>query len=84
MEMLSHKREMLLYKHLELCLCVQPAVLQALHMMALQGKRCEAAAVMKEPLSHLEQNLRKSSTQFLTSVSLIPTHTQDVPCYYHL
>ncbi|KAA0712656.1 Methionine--tRNA ligase, cytoplasmic [Triplophysa tibetana] len=46
---------------------LQPAVLQALHMMALQGKRSEAAAVMKEPLSHLEQNLRKTSTQFLTS-----------------
>ncbi|RXN29505.1 methionine--tRNA cytoplasmic isoform X1 [Labeo rohita] len=42
-----------------------PAVLQSLHMVALQGKRAEAAAVMKEPLNWLEQNLSKKNTPFL-------------------
>ncbi|XP_050968662.1 methionine--tRNA ligase, cytoplasmic isoform X2 [Labeo rohita] len=44
---------------------LQPAVLQSLHMVALQGKRAEAAAVMKEPLNWLEQNLSKKNTPFL-------------------
>lgn len=46
---------------------LQPAVLQSLHMVALQGKRVEAAAVMKEPLNWLEQSLSKRSTAFLTA-----------------
>ncbi|XP_077053752.1 methionine--tRNA ligase, cytoplasmic-like isoform X2 [Siphateles boraxobius] len=46
---------------------LQPAVLQSLHMVALQGKRVEAAVVMKEPLNWLEQSLSKRSTAFLTA-----------------
>ncbi|XP_065128536.1 methionine--tRNA ligase, cytoplasmic isoform X1 [Paramisgurnus dabryanus] len=46
---------------------LQPAVLQALHMMSLQGKQREAAAVIKETLGYLEQRLSKASTPFLTS-----------------
>uniref|UniRef100_A0A8C1EG80 Methionyl-tRNA synthetase n=1 Tax=Cyprinus carpio carpio TaxID=630221 RepID=A0A8C1EG80_CYPCA len=51
---------------------LQPAVLQSLHMVALQGKRVEAAAVMKEPLKWLEQSLSKKPSSFLTAVS--PVH----------
>uniref|UniRef100_A0A671PFW5 Methionine--tRNA ligase, cytoplasmic n=1 Tax=Sinocyclocheilus anshuiensis TaxID=1608454 RepID=A0A671PFW5_9TELE len=51
---------------------LQPAVLQSLHMVALQGKHVEAAAVMKEPLNWLEQSLSKKNTPFLTAVS--PVH----------
>ncbi|XP_048054649.1 methionine--tRNA ligase, cytoplasmic isoform X1 [Megalobrama amblycephala] len=43
---------------------LQPAVLQSLHMVALQGKRVEAAAVMKEHLNWLEQSLSKRNTAF--------------------
>lgn len=46
---------------------LQPAVLQSLHMVALQGKRVEAAAVVKDPLNWLEQSLSKRSTAFLTA-----------------
>ncbi|XP_067314814.1 methionine--tRNA ligase, cytoplasmic isoform X2 [Pseudorasbora parva] len=46
---------------------LQPAVLQSLHMVALQGKGVEAAAVMKDPLNWLEQSLSKRSTAFLTA-----------------
>nr|XP_055070067.1 methionine--tRNA ligase, cytoplasmic isoform X2 [Misgurnus anguillicaudatus] len=46
---------------------LQPAVLQALHMVSLQGKQSEAASVIKEPLGYLEQRLSKTSTPFLTS-----------------
>ncbi|XP_051562038.1 methionine--tRNA ligase, cytoplasmic-like isoform X1 [Myxocyprinus asiaticus] len=46
---------------------LQPAVSQALHMVALQGKSAEAAAVMKGPLNYLEQCLSKRSTPFLTA-----------------
>uniref|UniRef100_A0A673GYV8 Methionine--tRNA ligase, cytoplasmic n=1 Tax=Sinocyclocheilus rhinocerous TaxID=307959 RepID=A0A673GYV8_9TELE len=46
---------------------LQPAVLQSLHMVALQGKHVEAAAVMKEPLNWLEQSLSKNNTPFLTA-----------------
>ncbi|XP_016107335.1 methionine--tRNA ligase, cytoplasmic [Sinocyclocheilus grahami] len=46
---------------------LQPAVLQSLHMLALQGKRVEAAAVMKEPLKWLEQSLSKKDSSFLTA-----------------
>ncbi|NP_956370.2 methionine--tRNA ligase, cytoplasmic [Danio rerio] len=45
---------------------LQPAVLQSLQLVALQGKRVEAAAVMKEPLSWLEQSLSKRKASFLT------------------
>ncbi|XP_051985562.1 methionine--tRNA ligase, cytoplasmic isoform X2 [Xyrauchen texanus] len=46
---------------------LQPAVSQALHMVALQGKSAEAAAVMKGPLNYMEQCLSKRSTPFLTA-----------------
>uniref|UniRef100_A0A8C2BFY3 Methionine--tRNA ligase, cytoplasmic n=1 Tax=Cyprinus carpio TaxID=7962 RepID=A0A8C2BFY3_CYPCA len=46
---------------------LQPAVLQSLHMVALQGKHVEAAAVMKEPLNWLELSLSKKNTPFLTA-----------------
>ncbi|XP_026121704.1 methionine--tRNA ligase, cytoplasmic isoform X1 [Carassius auratus] len=46
---------------------LQPAVLQSLHMVALQGKHVEAAAVMKEPLNWLEQSLSRKNTPFLTT-----------------
>ncbi|KAJ8358934.1 hypothetical protein SKAU_G00154590 [Synaphobranchus kaupii] len=45
---------------------LQPALAQALHMTALQGKRAEAAAALQAPLSFLEQSLRKRATPFLT------------------
>uniref|UniRef100_W5LDC5 Methionine--tRNA ligase, cytoplasmic n=1 Tax=Astyanax mexicanus TaxID=7994 RepID=W5LDC5_ASTMX len=45
---------------------LQPALLQALHKQALQGKSSEAAAVLKGPLGWLDQYLSKRTTSFLT------------------
>ncbi|XP_072540859.1 methionine--tRNA ligase, cytoplasmic isoform X1 [Salminus brasiliensis] len=45
---------------------LQPVLLQALHMLALQGKSSEAASVLKGPLSWLEKYLSKRTTSFLT------------------
>ncbi|XP_036427075.1 methionine--tRNA ligase, cytoplasmic isoform X2 [Colossoma macropomum] len=45
---------------------LQPAVLQALHMLVLQGKSGEAGTVLKGPLGWLEQYLSKRTTPFLT------------------
>ncbi|XP_035242728.1 methionine--tRNA ligase, cytoplasmic [Anguilla anguilla] len=45
---------------------LQPALAQALHLSALQGKRTEAATALQAPLSVLEQGLRKRATPFLS------------------
>ncbi|KAI4871650.1 hypothetical protein NFI96_019898 [Prochilodus magdalenae] len=45
---------------------IRPALLQALHMLALQGKSSEAGALLKGPLGWLEQYLSKRTTPFLT------------------
>ncbi|XP_076870219.1 methionine--tRNA ligase, cytoplasmic isoform X2 [Brachyhypopomus gauderio] len=44
---------------------LQPVLMQALHMVALQGKTSDAGLLLKEPLSWLEQCLSKRSSQFL-------------------
>ncbi|KAG7478203.1 hypothetical protein MATL_G00078100 [Megalops atlanticus] len=46
---------------------LQPPLMQALHMSALQGKGAEAAGTLQGPLSFLERSLNKRATQFLTS-----------------
>ncbi|XP_066520845.1 methionine--tRNA ligase, cytoplasmic [Hoplias malabaricus] len=45
---------------------LQPALLQTLQLLVLQGKSSEAASVLKGPLGWLEQYLSKKSTPFLT------------------
>ncbi|KAL7891665.1 hypothetical protein AOLI_G00011410 [Acnodon oligacanthus] len=49
---------------------LQPAVLQALHMLVLQGKSGEAGTVLKGPLGWLEQYLSKRTTPFLTEETM--------------
>uniref|UniRef100_A0AAY5EFS1 methionine--tRNA ligase n=1 Tax=Electrophorus electricus TaxID=8005 RepID=A0AAY5EFS1_ELEEL len=46
---------------------LQPVLIQALHMVALQGKTHDAGLVLKGSLSWLEQCLSKRRTQFLTA-----------------
>uniref|UniRef100_A0A8C5APP0 Methionine--tRNA ligase, cytoplasmic n=1 Tax=Gadus morhua TaxID=8049 RepID=A0A8C5APP0_GADMO len=50
-------------------LCVQPALLQALHMAVLQGKATEASKILQGPLSYLDQCLSKGTTPCLTEVN---------------
>uniref|UniRef100_A0A8D0A037 Methionine--tRNA ligase, cytoplasmic n=1 Tax=Sander lucioperca TaxID=283035 RepID=A0A8D0A037_SANLU len=49
-------------------LCVQPALLQALHMAVLHGKGSEVSKVLQGPLNYLEQSLSKGNTPYLTGV----------------
>ncbi|XP_064820580.1 methionine--tRNA ligase, cytoplasmic-like [Oncorhynchus masou masou] len=46
---------------------LQPAVMQALHMVVLQGKGAETIRVLQGPLSYLDQSLSKRTTLFLTA-----------------
>ena len=50
-------------------LCVQPALLQALHMAVMQGKATEASKILQGPLSYLDQCLSKGTTPCLTEVN---------------
>ncbi|XP_064858124.1 methionine--tRNA ligase, cytoplasmic [Oncorhynchus nerka] len=46
---------------------LQPAVMQALHMVVLQGKGAETPRVLQGPLSYLDQSLSQRTTPFLTA-----------------
>uniref|UniRef100_A0A4W5KHA7 Methionine--tRNA ligase, cytoplasmic n=1 Tax=Hucho hucho TaxID=62062 RepID=A0A4W5KHA7_9TELE len=46
---------------------LQPALMQALHMVVLQGKGAETTRLLQGPLSYLDQSLSKRTTLFLTA-----------------
>lgn len=46
---------------------LQPALLQTLHQVVLQGKAAEATKTLQAPLSFLDQSLSKRTAPFLTS-----------------
>uniref|UniRef100_A0AAZ3RAM6 Methionine--tRNA ligase, cytoplasmic n=1 Tax=Oncorhynchus tshawytscha TaxID=74940 RepID=A0AAZ3RAM6_ONCTS len=46
---------------------LQPAVMQALHMVVLQGKGADTPRVLRGPLSYLDQSLSQRTTPFLTA-----------------
>ncbi|XP_030632101.1 methionine--tRNA ligase, cytoplasmic [Chanos chanos] len=52
---------------------LQPAVMQALHMMVLHGKAAHASQALEGPLGYLEQSLSKRNMLFLTAETVAVT-----------
>lgn len=49
---------------------LQPAIMRALHMAAVQGKTTESAKLLEAPLNFLDQSLSKRTAAFLTAESV--------------